>query len=160
MTIEMDAAERDAVQKASRAAPRVRQWRRYQALLLLAEGRKPREVATALDAALSSVYNWAAAWRRAGMSGLAEGVHAGMARRFDAAGERWLDATLARDPQACGYQAAAWTVPLLRREAAHAGYAVSEQTVRRAIRRLGWRGKRPKYVLGRPDPEYAEKKRP
>ena len=49
-------------------------------------------------------------------------------------------------------------MPLLRREAVRAGYAVSEQTLRRAIRRLGWRWKRPKYVLGRPDPDYTEKK--
>ncbi len=35
---------------------------------------------------------------------------------------------------------------------------MSERTTRRTLRRLGWRGKRPKYVLGRPDPQYAEKK--
>ncbi len=33
-----------------------------------------------------------------------------------------------------------------------------ERTVRRTLHRLGWRWKRPKYVLGRPDPAYAEKK--
>ncbi len=73
---------------------------------------------------------------------------------------RWLDATLASDPQAHGYQTPGWTVPLLRQAAAQAGYVVSEHTLRRAIHRLGWRWKRPKYVLGRPDPAYAEKKTP
>lgn len=159
MGIVMGAEERAAVQEAARTARHTRQWRRYQALVLLAEGRRPPEVATVLDVARSSVYNWLAAWRRGGAAGLAEGPHPGMARRFDAAGEQWLDTLLASAPPSHGYQAPGWTVPLLRRAAAQAGYVVSAQTVRRTIRRLGWRWKRPKYVLGRPDPQYAEKKR-
>jgi hypothetical protein len=35
---------------------------------------------------------------------------------------------------------------------------VAAHTIRRSLHRLGWRWKRPKYVLGRPDPAYAEKK--
>jgi len=49
-------------------------------------------------------------------------------------------------------------VPLLRAELAAAGVAAGERTVRRALHRLGWRWKRPKYVLGRPDPAYEGKK--
>jgi transposase len=128
--------------------------------LLLAEGQTPAQVASALRASLSSVYNWAATWRRAGLAGLHEAPHGGRKRGFDAAGERWLDTLLASDPHAHGYRVQGWTVPLLLREAATAGYAVSAQTLRRTIRRLGWRWKRPKYVLGRPDPAYAEKKTP
>ncbi len=86
MRIEMSAAERAAMQQAAQGARRVRQWRRYQALVLLAEGQSPHVVATALGAARSSIYNWAASWRQRGAAGLAEGVHPGMARRLDAAG--------------------------------------------------------------------------
>lgn len=43
-------------------------------------------------------------------------------------------------------------------ELAKAGYVVSERTVRRALKRLGFRWKRPKYVLGRPDPDHESKK--
>ena len=35
-----------------------------------------------------------------------------------------------------------------------------QRTVRRALHRLGYRWKRPQYVLGRPDPAYAEKRGP
>ena len=158
LEVALSAEERATLVRAARQTRRVRQWRRIQAVLLPAEGQSPQAVATVLGASRSGVYNWAARWRRAGLEGLAEGPHRGLARRFDAGGERWLDTTLASDPQLRGYQAAGWTVPLLRREAAQAGYAVSAATLRRAIRRLGWRWKRPKYVLGRPDPAYAEKK--
>jgi hypothetical protein len=72
----------------------------------------------------------------------------------------WLDAVLRQDPQAYGYALTGWTVPALHTEATRAGYRLSAYTLRRAIWRLGWRWKRPKFVLRRPDPDYAEKKRP
>ena len=39
---------------------------------------------------------------------------------------------------------------MLQDELAAAGHAVSARTIHRALHRLGWRWKRPKYVLGRP----------
>jgi transposase len=48
----------------------------------------------------------------------------------------------------------------MRTELAQAGYAVGERTIRRALHRLGYRWKRPRYVLGRPDPAYAEQRGP
>ena len=79
---------------------------------------------------------------------------------LDARAERLLEDLLPGDPQARGYHATGWTVPMLRAELAGAGDAVGHRTIRRALHRLGWRWKRPKYVLGRPDPAYGEKKRP
>ncbi len=156
--MELSAEQRAALEQAVAQTTRVRVWRRYQAVLLLAQGQDVAQVAQALRASSSGVYGWAAQFRQAGLAGLAEGYHPGRVRQLDAAGTRWLDETLASDPQGRGYQVAGWTVPLLLREARLAGYQLSEQTLRRTIRRLGWRWKRPKYVLGRPDPEYAEKK--
>jgi transposase len=62
------------------------------------------------------------------------------------------------DPQRRGYRSSGWTVPMLKSELAKDGYVVSERTVRRTLKRLGFRWKRPKYVLGRPDPDYESKK--
>ena len=73
------------------------------------------------------------------------------------AGEATLEALLAANPQQQGQLATGWTVPLLRAELERAGHRVGEHTVRRQLHRSGWRWKRPKYVLGRPDPAYAEK---
>jgi transposase len=71
-----------------------------------------------------------------------------------------LEALLAADPQARGHHATGWTVPLLRSELTAAGIVAEERTIRRALHRLGWRWKRPKFVLGRPDPAYVEKRGP
>jgi hypothetical protein len=46
----------------------------------------------------------------------------------------------------------------LRTELAKQGWSASERTLRRTLHRLGYRWKRPKFVLGRPDPDDTEKK--
>ena len=150
--------DRAALEEAAAGEPRVRRWQRYRAVLLLADGLAPPAVAAALGCAVSSVYNWAKAWRDAGLAGLAEGPHRGATRSLDAAGEAALERVLGQDPQARGHQATGWTVPLLRTELAAAGYELSDHTVRRSLHRLGYRWKRPKFVLGRPDPAYEAKR--
>lgn len=158
MSLRVTVSQRAALEAAVRTERRTRTWKRHQAMLLLAEGQSPAAVAQAVHCCVGSVYNWAARWREAGLAGLAEGPHPGVARRLDASGVGVLEALLAEDPQARGHQATGWTVPLLRTELAAAGYALSGRTLRRTIHRLGYRWQRPQYVLGRPDPDYAEKK--
>jgi transposase len=152
--------ERNALETAAAAEPRVRRWRRYQAVLLLAEGQAPATVAHTVPCRRASVYAWAAAWREAGVAGLQEGDHGGGRVTVDAGGEALLTGLLGTDPQAHGHHATGWTVPLLQTELATTGYPVGDHTLRRALHRLGYRGKRPQYVLGRPDPAYAETRGP
>jgi len=160
MDLTLTETQRAALEAAVLSEKRTRSWKRYQAVLLLAAGQPPAVVAKAVRCCLASVYNWAARWGEAGLAGLAEGPHLGVARRLDDGGEGVLAAVLADDPQTRGQQATGWTVPLLRTELAAAGYQLSARTVRRAVHRLGYRWKRPQYVLGRPDPAYAEKRGP
>lgn len=159
MRVQLTDEERAALQAAQQHNSSVRHWRRYQAVLLRADGLQVQAVAQALGCTDTSVYNWTAAFRAQGVAGMAEGPHPGVARRLDAAGEAALSILLeANNPQVHGYAATGWTAPLLRTELAKQGWRVSERTVRRTLHRLGWRWKRPKYILGRPDPAYAEKK--
>lgn len=151
-------ADRRDLGAAAAREGRVRRWRRYRAILLLADGEAVDQVARTLNCGASTVYRWAARWRAEGIAGLAEGDHGGGRWAIDATGEELLVGLLAADPQARGHQATAWTVPLLHGELARLGYRLSRRTVRRALHRLGYRWKRPRYILGRPDPAYAEKK--
>jgi transposase len=158
MPLILTAEERAALLAAQRQRPGIRHWRRYQALVLRGEGLPVAQVAQALSCTETSIYNWTAAYRRAGVGGVAEGAHAGAVRRLDRAGEAALHALLSEgDPQAHGYRATGWTVPLLQTELRRQGWRASRHTIRRSLHRLGWRWKRPKYVLGRPDPASAEK---
>jgi transposase len=104
------------------------------------------------------VYGWAQTWQRQGLAGLQEASRSGRPARLAGDGAAALEELLRTDPQARGQHATGWTVPLLRAELDRAGYAVSERTIRRTLHRQDWRWKRPKYVLGRPDPEYEVKR--
>jgi transposase len=156
--VEMTDKEHAALAEARRRVCRVREWRRMQAVLLLAEGREAPEVAQVLGCSVSGVYYWAEAWREEGVAGLVEGPHAGRPQRLAGTAAALLERLLGEDPQTHGYAATDWTVPLLRSALTQRGYPVSERTLRRTVHRLGWRWKRPKYVLGRPDPAYEAKK--
>jgi transposase len=159
MPLRLSSEERAGLRAAQAHSRNVRHWRRYQAVLLRADGVAVATVAQTLTCTETSVYNWVAAWRADGVTGVAEGVHPGKVRRLDPAAEAMLEALLtAGDPQAHGYTATGWTVPLLRTELARGGWEAAERTIRRTLHRLGWRWKRPKFDLGRPDPAYAEKK--
>lgn len=150
--------ERAALAAAAAHERRVRRWRRYRALLLVADGERPEAVAASLGCSRARVYNWLAAWRDEGLAGVVEAAHPPPLLAHPAPLEALLNALLADDPRRHGHHATGWTIPLLHGEARAAGIAVSEHTVRRAVRRSGWRWKRPKYVLGRPDPAYEGKK--
>ena len=158
MEITLTDAQRAELEAAVGTEKRTHVWKRSQAVLLLAAGQPPAMVADNLRCGVSSVYTWAAAWRRDGVAGLAEGPHPGAAHRVDAAGAALLGEVLASDPHGRGHRATGWTVALLQTELAQAGYAVSARTLRRAVHRLGFRWKRPQYVLGRPDADYEAKK--
>ena len=158
MPVTLTAAEQTALEAAAAAEKGVRRWKRYRAVLLRAEGKTVAAVADALRCSQASVYAWTAAWRRHGVAGLREGDHGGGQVKLGAAGEALLGELLTSDPQARGHRATGWTVPLLRGELARTGVSVGERTIRRALHRLGYRWKRPRYILGRPDPAYAEKR--
>ena len=158
MALDLTREQRRDLEDAATHARQTRTWKRYRALLLLGDGLTFRQVAQTLDCAESSIYSWVAHWREAGIARLADGPHAGRMRRLDAVADQHLQVLLERDPQSHGYAATGWTVPLLRRELAKQDWVVADRTLRRTLKRLGYRWKRPQYVLGRPDPAYDAKK--
>jgi transposase len=160
MDIALTETERQSLERAAAAERRVRVWRRSRAGLLLGEGQAPEAVARLLDCRRASVDGGAAAWRHDGLPGLAGRPPGGGVVRLDERAGPLLEELLAADLQARGHQATGWTVPLLRGELAAIGIVAGDRTIRRALPRVGWRWQRPKFVLGRPDPAYAEQRGP
>jgi len=160
MDLVLTPEQRADLEAATAHARQTRTWKRYRALLLLAEGQTIAQVSTALACGQSTIYRWVAIWRAEGVERLAEGRHPGRTRRLDAAADAHLQALLESDPQTHGHHTTGWTVPLLLTALAAGGWVVHEHTLRRTLKRLGYRWKRPQYVLGRPDPAYLEKKGP
>jgi DNA-binding response OmpR family regulator/transposase len=156
----LTAAERAALERAAATEGRVREWRRYRAVLLAAE-EGPEAAVRALGCARSSVYAWLAAWRRGGLGGVAERPRRGGRPSLLARGGTALLARLlAEDPRARDRRATGWTVALLRAELARAGYPAGDQTVRRALHQLGWAWQRPTFVQRPPATAPAHEAQP
>ena len=126
--------------------PRVRC--RAHAVLLAEEGHPVTEVARLLHTGASCVRRWRARFREAGCAGLADRPRQGRPATLDAAARAWLVAAVEAGPQAYGLLSTVWCVrdlqAVLEREQ---GVKVSECTVYRALRALGYRYRRPRHDL-------------
>jgi len=121
---------------------------RCRAVLWSEEGRSMGEIAGLLRVHVSTVWRWFADYRRFGIKGLEIEKPAGRARLIDEDGEAALEEALRHNPRDLGYVFTRWTLPTLIEylyERVHV--RVSIDTVRRAMRRLGYRFKRPKLSL-------------
>jgi transposase len=134
--------------------------RRTLAVLEFDRGRSAAELARMLGVTRQSVYNWVEGYSR---DHDPQALHdePGRGRRplLGEDQEHLLAALLARSPQGLGYPHVSWTIPLLQEVLESAtGRRLSEDTLRRTLRRLEYVWKRPRHDLD-PDPE-REKKTP
>jgi transposase len=135
-----------------------RVFRRTLAVLEFDRGRPAADLARMLGATRQSIYNWVEAYTHAhDPAALWDADGRGRHPALDDDDERLLAALLALSPQDLGAPHVSWTVPLLQEflEVA-AGRRLSDDTVRRALRRLDYVWKRPRRDLD-PDPEREKK---
>jgi len=156
----LTAPQRDALRQLAKASPDTREARRALALLDLARGEAVTDIADRYGVSRETVYQWAARLGTARRPGdrLRDAPRGGRPARVGAAAERLLRAALPTDPRRYGYRHPAWTVPLLRHHLRRQGAEASGATIRRALRRLGYRWKRPRFVLSRRDPHWRQAK--
>jgi transposase len=156
----LTAPQRDALRRLAKGSPDTREARRALALLDLARGESVTGVACRYGVSRETVYQWAARLGRDGLPGarLRDAPRSGRPADTGRAAEQLLLEALPTDPRRHGYRHPAWTVPLLRRHLRRQGAEASEATVRRALRRLGYRWKRPRFVLARRDPHWRHAK--
>lgn len=136
----------------------VRLYRRTLAVLECDRGKSLAEIARMLRMNRRSVHRWIEAYRQSvDPDSLLDDDRSGRPQRWTEECTDWLEALLARGPAELGYFAANWNVPLLRDPlAACTAERFSDDTIRRALRRLGYAWKRARYVL-QPDPEREKK---
>jgi transposase len=158
--LELSRSERSAVEGALKTTRDRRHWVRLRGVLLAAAGVPIADICRDLGCAQSSVYDWLAHWRRTrDPAALADAPRSGQPPVLKAAHRARLEQLLGEEPEAHGYKTVGWTVPLLAIHFAEVeGVPVSETTLRRVLHALGYRWKRPRYVLARRDPERAGKK--
>lgn len=154
--------ERDAL-KAGLRSPDAFTHRRSQILLASARHATPPTIARQLGCASQTVRNTIRAFNQRGLDALQERSHRNhtILTTFDDAGLEQLHALAHRSPREFGYATSLWTLDLLADESARQGLTtqrVSDETIRRAVLRLGSSWKRAKRWITSPDPAYLRKK--
>ena len=151
--------QRRRLRQQLKAASDARTYRRTLAVLELDCGRSAAAIAAMLGVTRQSVHHWAAAFaREPDPAVLSDEDRGGRPPLLAEQTERLLPALMGRSPQDLGYPHTDGTVPLLRQELERgSGLPLSDETVRRGLRRLGFVWKRPRYLLD-PDPEREKKK--
>ena len=156
----LTAQQRHALRQLAQASPDSREARRALALLDLAGGEPVTGVAGRYGVSRETVYQWAARLGTTAWPGdrLRDAPRSGRPARVGAAAETLLRAALPTDPRRYGYRHPAWTMPLLQHHLRRQGVEASITTIRRALRRLGYRWKRPRFVLSRRDAHWRQAK--
>jgi transposase len=136
----------------------LRLYRRTLAVLEFDQGRSATDIALMLGVTRQSVYNWVLTYIRSGAPiALADEPREGRPPCWRSQEEAILRALLACSPQQLGYVQVSWTVPLLQEALQRrTGRCFADSTIRRALRRLDYVWKRPRYTL-EPDPQREKK---
>ena len=131
----LSAYQRQMFRRLLREATDVRLYRRVLAILEVDRGSPVNEVARLLNVSGQSIYNWIERFQHQGSeAALADRYGVGRPSLWTAKRQARLRAVLDSSPQAWGYLAADWTVPLLQEQLARCtGEWFSEDTVRREL---------------------------
>jgi transposase len=159
--IRLSARDREALEQKARHSPDAREARRALGLLALAGGEAAADVARRLLVSRSTVYEWAARWSdrdRPKADRLKDAPRSGRPPRRGQAARGHLAALMPTAPTEHGYRHPAWTTPLLVAHLGKLGAPASDTTVRRALHGLGYRWKRPRFVLSRRKPTWRQSK--
>jgi transposase len=155
-------SERQAIHAGLRS-PDAFTLRRAQILLASAEGRTPAQIAAGLGCATQTVRNAIRSFQAAGVACLREGSHRPVSTGTELNGvacER-LRSLLHRSPRDFGKPTSLWTLDLVAQVAFTQGItsrAISGESIRQALMRMGIGWKRAKRWITSPDPAYPRKK--
>jgi transposase len=155
-----NARDRQRLTLALKSTNEARLFRRLQAVLLVAEGRRVTEVAHITGLGQSSIYYLRDQYLHAhSAASLQESPRAGRPLVAGAITAQRILKELARSPFALGYRTQVWTVELLAKHlSTRYKCSISARTLRRRMRALGLRCKRPRYVYSEKEAHRAQKK--
>jgi len=148
------------LQAAVKKAKGKRLFLRLQALLLLAQGMGVSEAAASLGVSRQVVHLWRERyWAERSTDCLEEVQRSGRPRTDTLLSDAAILSALSLDPRTLGYRHNAWTVALLT-DYLNQKYQtrVSPATLRRRLKSMGLRYKRPKYVYEDKEPSRAQKR--
>ncbi len=131
---------------------------RAQMVLLNARGYTVPEIARVHDCGMDVVRTWLHRYEQQGVAGLEDEPRSGRPPKDPLAGDI-IDTQASQSPRNSGHVQSCWTVALLTAFlATRFGLMLSCASVRRYLKLMGWRWRRPRLdPARRPDPEVASK---
>ncbi len=155
-----DRYDKHRLTRALQGVADIRTYRRIEAILLVAQGRTVPEAAQITGTRPWSVYRWVRAYLHTHCPDrLQDAPRSGRPPVATPITDARLVREFRRDPMRLGYRATGWTVSLLADHLQQRyGCAISPRTLRRRMRDLDLRWKRPRYVYATKDPNRAQKK--
>lgn len=161
--IRLMAHVREQLQHVAQSSAKARPVRRAHALLWFDQGEPIETIAERLHVSRQTIYNWLGEYQKRQAESVADRVrdqlHPGRPPTKLRHVKQRLRYWLKRKPQRWGYASPMWTAPMLRCQVQRdLNDAVSLRTVRRALRALRYRYKRPRLVLARRSPTWRQAK--
>jgi transposase len=127
-------------------------------VLLSDEGHKVKKIAGRLNRHEHTIRNWIKAYVFNGIEGLKSKHPPGRPRIKGPEVEQEIDVLLTKTPREFGYQEEGWSVCILLDYFSKKQLAVKEDTVRRALKKMGWVYKRFAKAVPKNAPSKEEKK--
>ncbi len=154
------ARDRRQLSQALADAPQTRVFRRLQAVMLITQGYTAQASAQITGLSLRSVYHWVKRFLAGHQIGvLLDQSRSGRPAVATKITPARILAELKRSPLRLGYRTNVWTVELLAdRLRQQYDCEISPHTLRRRMRALGLRCKRPRYVYSEEEPHLPQKK--
>jgi transposase len=123
---------------------------RYQMVLLAAQGHTPPQIALLVRCSADTVRRVLKRYLAGGLDAVPHRPHPGQPPHYPPAWEQELVRVADLDPHEVGVDSALWSCRLLADYLAEVtGHRAGIETVRVALHRAGWVGKRPRWVLQR-----------
>jgi transposase len=152
-----------ALQDEIRRSDQSRYDHRLHGVLLVAQGMSCPAVARLLGDGPRTVEYWVNRFEQTGFGGLAEGERSGRPSRLNARQLEQVNAWLRQSPQQCGVDANLWDGKTLSASIEQKfQIQLGSRQCQRLFRQLGFRLRKPRPVVGHPDPalQRTHKKTP
>lgn len=155
--------ERTALQNAVKRVREARVVKRAQALLWLDQGEVPPMVAQRLQVSRQTIYHWVAAFRARAPASPLDRLRDQQRSGCPPTKRAAITTVIRQLWETPSNQSAAQTdiprsAPALQRHLQRCGVVVHERTIRRTLRALDYRYKRPRYVLARRSKTWRQQK--
>lgn len=137
-----------------------RSYRRLRAVFLVASGRVSQEVAQIIGVSFQSVYNWVNWYLQDhSVDSLFDRPRSGRPIVAQRITDARIKRELGRDPLRLGYNTTIWTVPLLAQHLSRLyDCPITARTLRRRMKQIGLRWKRPRHGYSQKEPHLPQKK--